>query len=181
MTNRDILTHQFAIKKLHDTSLLPWEDVLETSDFFSDIDKASQVYNKANTNLQLEFARYGLENLERRDEQKEDEERDEKIDAELTLLSSEGLTVKQLENKEEETEKLFDTEVKNVSLPSLDIKVIKKLYEDSKSRREKEFSATEKKKEKKGTEIEEPYFTVDDVRAYIALGITKKPERKSQG
>lgn len=180
MKYRKIVDHQHAIQKLRDTSLLPWEDVLETSDFFTDIDREYHNYNRSERSLQLEYARYGLENIQKRDEQKKDSHDVEDADSDLAMLSTEGLTVQQIEDKQEAIDKLLDTETGDISLPSIDILVIKKLYLDSKARREKEISTTEKKIEEKIQKKDEPFFTVEDVRAYIVLEITQKKAKKEE-
>ena len=180
MDYRTIFNNQTPIKKLRDTSMLPWEDVIETSDFFSDIDRESEKYNRLQTKLQIKYARFGLINLKKREESKDaNDDSEEKIDVELTILSSDGLTVNQLESRETDTELLLNTQAEEIRLPAIDMKVIKKLYNDSQTRREKEAKESKKKEEEIKTE-KEPYFTVDDVRAYIALGITKKAKPKSE-
>ncbi len=180
MIYRVLTAHRASIQKLQDTSLLPWEDVLETSEFFTDIERENHNYNTFRTRLELEWARNGLENINKRDEQKKDSFDPEDADPDLAILSSEGLTVQQIADKDKDVEKLLDTETKEINLPSIDIKVIKKLYLDSKSRREKEIANAGKKEKENPAVKEEPYFTSDDVRAYMVLGITAKPESKSK-
>ena len=184
MTNREIVENYDSIQKLRDTSLLPWEDVLETSDFLAGFDREFQTYNKANTNLQLKYARFGLVNMKAREEKKttesdEDNQSSENIDTELLLLTGDGLKIEEMASRETEANELLDRETSKIQVPDVDIKVIKKLYEDSKARREKEDAAGAKKDKENQGRKEEPYFTTDDVRAYIVLKLTAKPEKKS--
>ena len=180
MIYRALTAHRASIQKLQDTSLLPWEDVLGTSEFFTDIDRENHTYNTSRTRLELEWARKGLENINKRDEQNKDSFDSEDADPDLAILSAEGLTVQQIEDKDKAVEKLLNEPAGEIDIPSIDIKVIKKLYLDSKSRREKEISNAGKKEMENPKVKEEPYFTTDDVRAYIVLGITAKAESKAE-
>ena len=184
MRYRGLFTYGASIAKLRETSLLPWEDVLSTSDFFTDAADAAMEYDKLSTKLVALYFGKGNENLASRALQKiAIEEKTELPESSITpteILTNEGLSLAQITEKSDRIDELKDKEIQGLEVPTICIRVIKDLYEKSRERREKELSKQNKKSDQQQEKPEEPYFTLDDVRAYIAIGLTKKEEKKAE-
>ena len=167
--HRVIVLHLVSLGKLKATSMLPWENVRGTAKYLEAITDEMQIYEKGERNLSFKFAEIGKKNKE------EDQRQIEKQKAENPectpqhiFLTQEGLTVAEAKQKDDETQKLLDTESKAIDIPDIDEKVIQKLYNDSQERIKKLIQ------DNKGIDAAgEPFFDVDDVRAFEVLGLLK--------
>lgn len=175
-TYKKYLAHQFSIMKIQKTSLLPWLDVLETAPFFTQCEAAAVEYNKLATQQDIRYLEAGNKNLADRKLQivaaKENETMPKADITETEMLTESGLCVSQLEKKSKELDDLQNKEIEGIEIHVIDIKVIQMLYDKSQARREKQIASGHTPEEDK-LNRQEPFFTNDDVRTYIVIGLTK--------
>lgn len=157
-----------SLSKVKATSMFPWENVRSTARYLRDVDRELELYNEQNKNMTFEYAALGLENKKQDDEYvRTQKEEDPECKPQHLLLTQDGLTVEQAQKRDEASRKLLDTQTAQIDVPNIDSKVIEKLYNDSQDRRKKQDP------DKKPDPNDEPFFGVDDVRAYEVLGLLK--------
>ncbi len=180
MTYAEYNTYAGSLTKLKQTSRLPFEDAKVLFPFLVDLHTKSMPMTEHYKNSEMIYARLGNKNFADREAQimakKSGEPTPEAEISPTEMLSNDGLTVDQLQRQHKERNDILDTEITGIKIPWICIRVVKMLYETSQKRREDEYKADQEQK-KKDDPTAEPYFTAEDVGAYLHLGLTK-PEEK---